>query len=166
MCREPSESAIEAEKPNLVGSLALPKGDRHEPRQFDRQIHNPIPIPCDLVVKNRSKISSIFFGSIPHPESSIEITKPFGYTTWAATRSMRARSSTDPIASIAFIGPLLSTGSALRSAGAPPTVRGQGTGGGSTGADGMGGRALERSHALRRDGDSYHGVKADISQRM
>jgi hypothetical protein len=44
LCRQPSESAIEAEKPNLVGSLAQPKGDRHEPRQSIGK--STVPFQC------------------------------------------------------------------------------------------------------------------------
>jgi hypothetical protein len=35
---------------------------------IDRQIDNPKPIPWDFVVKNGSKMRSMFFGSIPIPE--------------------------------------------------------------------------------------------------
>src|SRR5260370_32090023 len=45
---------------------------------IDRQTDSPIPIPWNFVEKNASKMWSMFFGSMPSPESSTDTHTPSG----------------------------------------------------------------------------------------
>ena len=98
--KSPAGSEISKTDPRL-------EADRSERRplwasMIDRQIDRPMPVPSDFVVKNGWKMRSAFSGSIPGPESSTMINTPSGSRIADFTRSVRARSVTVSIASIAF----------------------------------------------------------------
>ena len=71
--------------------------------QLTVRLKAPFPIPSDFVVKNVSKIRSISSGAIPDPESSTATRTPLSPWFSDRTRSTRARSETETMASIAFM---------------------------------------------------------------
>jgi len=62
---------------------------------IDRQIDSRIPMPCDFVVKNDSKMRPASFASIPVPESSIATRTPSGPSGRDSTLRTRGRSDTE-----------------------------------------------------------------------